>query len=79
MVKDTAADGASARMRIQAMTGAGTKSYAWRTASGNGNVTRETTYLYDSSGVKAVRIQVCRHAGSTDTCSWSPWRYNDFI
>lgn len=64
-VEDTANDGKHARMRVWASTGEGGKYYAWRSAVGHGNVTKATTDLYDSSGVNAVRIQVCRYAGDT--------------
>jgi hypothetical protein len=74
MVKDTEADGMHARLRVQADTGEGLKSYAWRKASGNGDVTRATTDLVDTSGVEGVRIQVCRYDGDTQKyCTWSHW------
>jgi hypothetical protein len=73
MVKDTKADGMSAKMRVQADTGEGLKSYTWRTAAGNGEVTKATTDLIDTTGVDAVRIQVCN---SQNTCTWSDWVSN---
>lgn len=79
-VEDTAEDGMHARMRVQADTGEGTKSYAWRKAVGDGAVTKATTDLIDTSGVEAVRIQVCRYNGDTQVaCTWSNWIDNNHI
>jgi hypothetical protein len=42
-------------------------------ADGMSEITKVTTDLIDTSGVDAVRIQVCN---SQNTCTWSDWVRN---
>ncbi|NGN70239.1 hypothetical protein G5C51_40955 [Streptomyces sp. A7024] len=76
---DTSEDGQHAQMRVIAGTGEGTKYYQWRKAYNAGNTNRWDTYLGDSSGVKWIRLQVCRYNGSTQkACAYSSISYSNW-
>ncbi|MFD7028062.1 hypothetical protein ACFWAR_08530 [Streptomyces sp. NPDC059917] len=76
-VTDTRVDGRVAKLRIIAGTGTGTKYYAWRTAVGD--TTEESTYLYDSSGVDWIQLQVCRVApAGIEDCGYSDLNWNPY-
>ncbi|MCJ0871025.1 hypothetical protein [Streptomyces sp. AP-93] len=79
-VKDTREDGRVAKMRVVAGTGAGTKYYSWRTASGWGATTEATTYLNDSTGIVWISIEVCRASNAgNEECEYSTRIWNNHI
>ncbi|MCM1964966.1 MULTISPECIES: hypothetical protein [unclassified Streptomyces] len=79
-VKDTREDGRVARMRVVAGTGGGTKYYSWRTASGMYNTTEATTYLYDSTGIVWISIEVCRASNAgNEVCAYSTRIWNNYV
>lgn len=79
---DTLADGHHARIRLVTQRGDGSTAYwGWRANYGGAGSDLEwNTYLTDGSGIKAVRIQVCRAEGSTLlNCQYSSqWRANPY-
>lgn len=79
-LKDTREDGRIAKMRVVAGTGAGTKYYSWRTVPGYGATMDATTYLYDSTGIVWISIQVCRASSAgNEACETSSRIWNNYI
>ncbi|MFG2345159.1 hypothetical protein [Streptomyces phaeochromogenes] len=79
-VKDTAADGAHAEMRVASRDAQGdTVWYSWRAASGNGVTVGDSTYASVSDGLVGLRIQVCRVDKDTiEDCAYSDWVMNPY-
>jgi hypothetical protein len=80
-VEDTKSDGHHVRIRAQAMDPLrNVSSYAWRTNHGGyGTELNWSTSLTDSSGIWAMRVQVCTYEGDTPlSCDTSPWDGNPY-
>jgi len=80
-VRDTAADGHHVRIRVQSLDPTrNVTSYAWRSVTtGHNTEGIWSTSLTDSSGIWALRIQVCTFEGDTaQSCATSGWDGNNY-
>ncbi|MFE6333734.1 hypothetical protein ACFVOK_11025 [Streptomyces sp. NPDC057798] len=80
-VQDTKADGHHVRIRAQHQDPLyNVTSHAWRyNYEGYGAKINWATYLTDSDGIRAMRIQVCTYEGDTPiSCDTSVWDGNPY-
>jgi len=80
LVADTKADGVHATGRVQSESPSGAvTSYSWHSAVGAGAEYENSTYVKNSSGVWAMRVESCRVGAALPTiCSYSTWARNGF-
>ncbi|GAB2607732.1 hypothetical protein GCM10027168_45740 [Streptomyces capparidis] len=80
-LRDTAADGHHVRIRVQSLDPTrNVTSYTWRSVTTGYNTEGIwSTSLTDTSGIWALRIQVCTFEGDTAlSCATSSWDGNNY-